>query len=162
MVPFMSGDRSKCHAPRATMFFEFIKNLSPSMAVTIFIMLKYTCTSLQVDKSDQAKAVEMKMYGKLTREVIEWHPDKLLCRRFNIANPYPESSQVGSHEVRRDKVTVFNFLNVPKAKEQKQHSPPRAIQFKGMSSSFRYGTVTPEIFQPCLFAAFPSPKFYFP
>jgi len=32
----------------------------------------------------------MKMFGKLTRETVEWHPDKLLCKRFNIANPYPE------------------------------------------------------------------------
>ncbi|XP_064641606.1 G patch domain-containing protein 1-like isoform X2 [Lineus longissimus] len=81
-------------------------------------------------KSDQAKAVEMKMYGKMTRDIIEWHPDKLLCRRFNVANPYPDSSQVGSLKVKRDKFSVFNFMNAPKPKEQRQHSPPRAIEFK--------------------------------
>lgn len=30
------------------------------------------------------------MFGKLTRERCAWHPDKLVCRRFNIADPYPE------------------------------------------------------------------------
>ena len=45
---------------------------------------------LQADKNDQQKAVEMKMFGKLTRETFEWHPDKCLCKRFNVPNPYPE------------------------------------------------------------------------
>lgn len=31
----------------------------------------------------------MSMFGKLTREEFEWHPDNLLCRRFNVPNPYP-------------------------------------------------------------------------
>ena len=42
------------------------------------------------DTSDQAKAAEMKMFGKLTRERFEWHPDKTLCKRFNIRDPFPE------------------------------------------------------------------------
>ena len=43
----------------------------------------------QGDKDDQSKAAEMKMFGKLTRDTLEWHPDKLLCKRFNIPDPYP-------------------------------------------------------------------------
>jgi len=38
---------------------------------------------------DKQAAVKMKMFGKLTRETFEWHPDKLLCKRFNVPNPYP-------------------------------------------------------------------------
>lgn len=38
---------------------------------------------------DKQAAVEMKMFGKLTRETLEWHPDKLLCKRFNVPDPYP-------------------------------------------------------------------------
>ena len=45
---------------------------------------------MQEDENSQAKAASMKMFGKLTRETVEWHPDKLLCKRFNVANPYPE------------------------------------------------------------------------
>lgn len=30
----------------------------------------------------------MKMFGELTRETFEWHPDKLLCKRFNVPDPY--------------------------------------------------------------------------
>jgi len=45
---------------------------------------------MQESKNSRAKAASMKMFGKLTRETVEWHPDKLLCKRFNIANPYPE------------------------------------------------------------------------
>lgn len=38
---------------------------------------------------DKEAAVSMKMFGKLTRETMEWHPDKLLCKRFNVPDPFP-------------------------------------------------------------------------
>ncbi|KAH0519081.1 G patch domain-containing protein 1 [Microtus ochrogaster] len=41
------------------------------------------------DVSDKQSAVKMKMFGKLTRDTFEWHPDKLLCKRFNVPDPYP-------------------------------------------------------------------------
>jgi len=44
---------------------------------------------LQIEESDASKAAKMGMYGKLTREVVEWHPDKVVCKRFNVPNPYP-------------------------------------------------------------------------
>ena len=31
---------------------------------------------------DAKKAAKMKMYGRLTREKVEWHPAKILCIRF--------------------------------------------------------------------------------
>ncbi|KAK3598891.1 hypothetical protein CHS0354_036196 [Potamilus streckersoni] len=65
------------------------------------------------DKSDKVKAAEMNMYGQLTREVQEWHPSKLLCKRFNVPHPYPGSTIVGLRTVKRDKYSVFNFLNFP-------------------------------------------------
>jgi len=43
----------------------------------------------QGDVDDKQAAVKMKMFGKLTRETLEWHPDKLLCKRFNVPNPFP-------------------------------------------------------------------------
>ncbi|MBN3316574.1 GPTC1 protein, partial [Atractosteus spatula] len=64
------------------------------------------------DASDKEAAVKMKMFGKLTRDTFEWHPDKLLCRRFNIPDPYPGSGIVGLPKVKRDKFSVFNFLTV--------------------------------------------------
>ncbi len=35
------------------------------------------------------------MFGKLTRETFEWHPDRLVCKRFNSPDPYPRSGVVG-------------------------------------------------------------------
>ena len=40
--------------------------------------------------SVQQKAAEMKQFGKLTRETTKWRPNNLLCKRFNVPNPYPE------------------------------------------------------------------------
>ncbi|XP_076469895.1 G patch domain-containing protein 1-like [Babylonia areolata] len=65
------------------------------------------------EKSEQAKAAEMKMYGRLTRDEMEWHPHNVLCKRFNIPNPYPDSDIVGVPGLKRDKFSVFNFLSVP-------------------------------------------------
>ncbi|XP_013380300.1 G patch domain-containing protein 1 [Lingula anatina] len=75
--------------------------------------------------SDQAKAAQMKMFGKLTRERFEWHPDRLLCRRFNVPDPYPGSTIVGVPTVKKDKFSLYNFLSVPV--EKRAPSPPKAL-----------------------------------
>ncbi|XP_069854662.1 G patch domain-containing protein 1 [Dipodomys merriami] len=67
------------------------------------------------DVSDKQSAVKMKMFGKLTRDTFEWHPDKLLCKRFNVPDPYPNSTLVGLPRVKRDKYSVFNFLTLPES-----------------------------------------------
>ncbi|CAI9567600.1 unnamed protein product [Staurois parvus] len=65
------------------------------------------------DMNDKSAAVKMKMFGRLTRDRFEWHPDKLLCKRFNIPDPYPGSTLIGLPKVKRDKYSVFNFLTIP-------------------------------------------------
>ncbi|XP_024150811.1 G patch domain-containing protein 1 [Oryzias melastigma] len=69
------------------------------------------------DVDDKQAAVKMKMFGKMTRETFEWHPDKLLCKRFNVPDPYPGSGLVGLPKVKRDKFSVFNFLTVTESRE---------------------------------------------
>ncbi|KAJ8248986.1 hypothetical protein GJAV_G00229930 [Gymnothorax javanicus] len=64
------------------------------------------------DVDDKQAAVKMKMFGKLTRDTFEWYPDKLLCKRFNVPDPYPGSGLVGLPKVKRDKFSVFNFLTM--------------------------------------------------
>lgn len=39
---------------------------------------------------EKMAAARTGMFGQLTQEVEEWHPDNLLCRRFNVPNPFPE------------------------------------------------------------------------
>ncbi|TTK32047.1 WD repeat-containing protein 88 [Bagarius yarrelli] len=63
------------------------------------------------------------MFGTLTRETMEWHPDKLLCKRFNVPDPYPGSSIVGLPKVKRDKFSVFNFLSVLDDRQVSQAPP---------------------------------------
>ncbi|XP_041929827.1 G patch domain-containing protein 1 isoform X2 [Alosa sapidissima] len=75
---------------------------------------------------DKQAAVKMKMFGKLTRDTFEWHPDKLLCKRFNVPDPYPGSGLVGMPKVKRDRFSVFNFLTVdesPTASSQSTTHP---------------------------------------
>uniref|UniRef100_A0A8C0HBA7 G-patch domain containing 1 n=1 Tax=Chelonoidis abingdonii TaxID=106734 RepID=A0A8C0HBA7_CHEAB len=69
----------------------------------------------EIDIDDKESAVKMKMFGKLTRDKFEWHPEKLLCKRFNVPDPYSDSSIVGLPKVKRDKYSVFNFLTLPES-----------------------------------------------
>nr|XP_023959932.2 G patch domain-containing protein 1 isoform X1 [Chrysemys picta bellii] len=69
----------------------------------------------EMDINDKESAVKMKMFGKLTRDKFEWHPEKLLCKRFNVPDPYSDSSIVGLPKVKRDKYSVFNFLTLPES-----------------------------------------------
>ena len=65
------------------------------------------------DVNDKQSAVKLKPFGKLTRDTSEWHPDKLLCKRFHVPDPYPDSTLVGLPRVKCDKSSVFNFLTLP-------------------------------------------------
>ncbi|CAL4081886.1 unnamed protein product, partial [Meganyctiphanes norvegica] len=64
-------------------------------------------------KDDRIKAAKMKMFGKLTQYTDDWYPENLVCRRFNIPNPYPGSSLVGVPKGRKEKFSLFNSLNAP-------------------------------------------------
>ena len=78
------------------------------------------------ESSEQVQAASMKMFGKLTRDNFEWHPENTLCKRFNIPNPYPGSRIVGVPKVRRQKFTLGDFI-VPQE--------PRAITYEHSSTS---------------------------
>uniref|UniRef100_A0A8C1J9W5 G patch domain containing 1 n=1 Tax=Cyprinus carpio TaxID=7962 RepID=A0A8C1J9W5_CYPCA len=93
------------------------------------------------DVDDKQAAVKMKMFGKLTRERFEWHPDKLLCKRFNVPHPYPGSSTVGMPKVKRDKYSVFNFLSITDS-SQVSREAPSAPKPPGSSSTLPQ---TPEV-----------------
>ncbi|EHB00853.1 G patch domain-containing protein 1 [Heterocephalus glaber] len=87
------------------------------------------------DVSDKQSAVKMKMFGKLTRDTFEWHPDKLLCKRFNVPDPYPGSTLVGLPRVKRDKYSVFNFLTLPETEPTAQASSEKAPQPRSLDKS---------------------------
>ncbi|ORY34948.1 hypothetical protein BCR39DRAFT_563551 [Naematelia encephala] len=59
------------------------------------------------------QAAKNGMYGKLTREIKEFYPVKLLCKRFGVADPHPEGAQpkVDHPGVTRD---PFDSLPLPK------------------------------------------------
>ncbi|XP_074013950.1 G patch domain-containing protein 1 isoform X2 [Numenius arquata] len=82
------------------------------------------------DIDDKETAVKMKMFGKLTRDKFEWHPEKLLCKRFNVPDPYPDSTIVGLPKVKRDKYSVFNFLTVPEPTTSVTQATNEKIQQK--------------------------------
>ena len=73
-----------------------------------------TSSETDSDKPDDVKAAKLGMYGKLTRTAIEWYPDKILCKRFNIPDPYPSSKLKGVPSRSKKKSSVFtaNFADI--------------------------------------------------
>eukprot|EP00730_Choanoeca_flexa_P004352 TRINITY_DN11671_c0_g2_i2.p1 TRINITY_DN11671_c0_g2~~TRINITY_DN11671_c0_g2_i2.p1 ORF type:complete len:925 (+),score=210.10 TRINITY_DN11671_c0_g2_i2:338-2776(+) len=49
----------------------------------------------KAQQEDEKAAAKMKMFGKLTRSTYEWHPHRMVSRRFNLPDPYPASGVVG-------------------------------------------------------------------
>uniref|UniRef100_A0A1I8BHG1 G-patch domain-containing protein n=1 Tax=Meloidogyne hapla TaxID=6305 RepID=A0A1I8BHG1_MELHA len=48
-----------------------------------------------IKSNPQLEAVRSNQFGVSTRQLHEWHPAPDLCKRFNVANPYPESQLLG-------------------------------------------------------------------
>jgi len=44
---------------------------------------------IPVVKDPAKQAALRKHFGPLTRKRIQWKPDRLLCIRFNVPNPFP-------------------------------------------------------------------------
>jgi len=44
---------------------------------------------VQVEETPKQHAARLGMYGPLTREVRDWAPARLLCKRFGVKNPQP-------------------------------------------------------------------------
>jgi G patch domain-containing protein 1 len=68
-------------------------------------------TEYQTDTSVQADAAKMKMFGALTRTTEEWRPSGLLCKRFNIMNPY-KGTQDWDKKIEEKKAAIDIFMEM--------------------------------------------------
>ena len=67
--------------------------------------------SAQSSQEDEIKqAVKMKMFGKLTRERVEWKPASIVCKRFNIPEPKVGCAQPEMQK-RSAKFSIFDSLD---------------------------------------------------
>ncbi|XP_043248784.1 G patch domain-containing protein 1 homolog [Colletes gigas] len=68
-------------------------------------------SSAKFSQEDELKqAVKMKMFGKLTRERIEWRPASIVCKRFNIPEPRGGCAQPEMQK-KTVKFSIFDSLN---------------------------------------------------
>ena len=74
--------------------------------------------------SEAEKAADLKCYGKLTREKVEWHPARILCIRFNVKQPYGDSSIIGAPPGYKCRLDIFKNVseNDSEPKKSAQHS----------------------------------------
>jgi len=72
---------------------------------------------------EKRSAASLKMFGKLTRETVEWVPARILCVRFNIKNPH------GNHKEPETKKKfganqLFSLLDGAGGKENEDSNQP--------------------------------------
>ena len=60
--------------------------------------------------TEAEKAAQLKCYGRLTREKVEWHPARLLCIRFNVKQPYGDSSLIGAPPGYKCRLDIFKSV----------------------------------------------------
>ncbi|XP_014613751.1 PREDICTED: G patch domain-containing protein 1 homolog [Polistes canadensis] len=60
-------------------------------------------------EQQKEEAARMEMFGKLTRDIIEWQPASIVCKRFNI--PEPRSCGIQIKIEKKAKFSVFDSLD---------------------------------------------------
>ncbi|GIY18459.1 g patch domain-containing protein 1 [Caerostris darwini] len=84
-------------------------------------------------KKESIKKTEekRKLIGKQNRNTFEWHPASLLCKRFNVPNPYPNAPDVSESQKSKSLFDHLSFENrEAEGKKQLSNSKPKAIEIK--------------------------------
>lgn len=87
---------------------RFVSASQPDDATNPLVAVQRTTDA----KSEMVNAAKMKMFGSLTREVLDWTPHSVVYKRFNIAEPGTRSVTGSStnQKTASPKFSVFNFL----------------------------------------------------
>ncbi|GFQ79101.1 g patch domain-containing protein 1 [Trichonephila clavata] len=88
-------------------------------------------------RKENVKKVEekRKLVGLHNRKTFEWHPTSLLCKRFNVPNPYPNSSEVSGSQKSKSLFDHISFdIRETDRHEQISHTPAKSIPDKIPSS----------------------------
>lgn len=68
------------------------------------------------EHKDYHQAAKEKKFGKLTRTQFEWRPHPIVCKRFNVPNPFPDTKEYGTvkdesdKRKTRDKFSIFDVM----------------------------------------------------
>ncbi|KAI9098159.1 hypothetical protein DFS34DRAFT_619811 [Phlyctochytrium arcticum] len=97
------SDQSKQDAAHEIVEFSkaalIFKPLSGMMASRFVTSSEQTSLPQADDKKDVAgDAAKLSLYGRLTRSRETWHPDKLLCKRFNVPDPHTDKKRKRGNE----------------------------------------------------------------
>jgi len=79
---------------------EAEKSKKSEVHVYMYILYIYWLSDLipipQSPEPDSVQAARANLFGVLTREVVEWHPHRVLCRRVNVPDHYPQRVAMSS------------------------------------------------------------------
>uniref|UniRef100_A0A0N5A8B8 G-patch domain-containing protein n=1 Tax=Syphacia muris TaxID=451379 RepID=A0A0N5A8B8_9BILA len=81
----------------------------------------------EIEDEDLISAVKMKVFGEITRQTHEWHPCKVLLKRFNVPDPYPSSTLVGVPHLQKTKKSE-NLMNLGSTAEELRYKQAKQEQ----------------------------------
>ncbi|RGB34806.1 hypothetical protein C1646_760111 [Rhizophagus diaphanus] len=106
---------------------------------------------LESSESSAETAARMNMFGPLTRTRTSFYPSRLLCKRFNVANPHPEykydnqsgKTQKGQKDILSketmtdilEKQDSQNFMGFTNFKSQKETEEDKAVSLNTSTES---------------------------
>ncbi|KAJ3386322.1 hypothetical protein HDU84_001616 [Entophlyctis sp. JEL0112] len=79
---------------------EFSKSAHMFKPLSSMMSSRFTSSNTDVVQGPEVQAKE-RVYGAATRATHEFRPAKLLCKRFNIENPFPEPKGAGGSTVQK-------------------------------------------------------------
>ncbi|CAG8530192.1 10349_t:CDS:10 [Diversispora eburnea] len=104
-------------------------------------------TFIEQTESTAESAARMNMFGPLTRTKSDFYPNRLLCKRFNIANPHPEHKEKSSP----GKTQLLHRLGETTGPEKGSGSKDEDLvdtePFNKIIEDLR-STITPQQFEP--------------
>ncbi|GIY89372.1 hypothetical protein CEXT_791301 [Caerostris extrusa] len=66
---------------------------------------------VSIEGSIKKTEEKRKLIGKQNRNTFEWHPASLLCKRFNVPNPYPNAPDVSESQKSKSLFDHLSFEN---------------------------------------------------
>lgn len=86
---------------------RFVSASQPDYATDPLVAVQRTTDA----NTEMVNAAKMKMFGSLTRVVIDWIPSNIIYKRFNIAEPSTRcKASITDQNLARPKFSIFNFV----------------------------------------------------
>ncbi|GBP08841.1 G patch domain-containing protein 1 [Eumeta japonica] len=102
-----------------------------------------SCGNRNGATQEQMDAAAKGLYGALTRTRSEWRPESLVCKRFNIPDPFETRPEQKKEEKSKIKYSIFDYLE--SSVHDKESFTKEQTKFSGSKSLLRDALPEPKV-----------------